>query len=132
MTIKTADPAPDDRPDPDEGLRSQVLAAFMHLCELLERPHGTAELRAAAPTEDAGLDARGLLTMRERLGLVGRLEQPTRRRLGQLPTPFLLLGRKAGEAWVVRGRTGRHLVLVEPLRRVAAAHTARSVVRIAA
>ncbi len=131
MTIKTADSAPDDLPDAEDGEPDQVLAAFMHLCELLERPHGAAELRAAAPTIDAALDARGLLTMGERLGLVGRLERLTKPRLRVLPTPFLVLGRKAGEAWVVRGRTGRHLVLVEPRRGVASAHTARSIVRMA-
>ncbi len=131
MTISTVGPNPDDGHDSEGERQHLVLLAFHHLCGLLERPHSVAELRAAGPTIDGELDVRDLLTMGERLGLRGRLERPSRRRLEQLPVPFLLLGRKPGEAWVVRGRTGRHLVLVEPKRGVAAAHTARSVVRMA-
>ncbi len=116
MTISTVGPNPDDGPDSEGEGQHLVLLAFHHLCGLLERPHSMAELRAAAPAIDGELGVRGLLTMGERLGLRGRLERPSRRRLEQLPVPFLLLGRKPGEAWVVRGRTGRHLVLVEPKR----------------
>jgi ABC-type bacteriocin/lantibiotic exporter with double-glycine peptidase domain len=131
MTISTAGLDAGDGCLRDDEEQDLVLAAFRHLCELLNCPRSVAELRVSAPVIGAALGARDLLTMGERLGLRGRLERSTRRRLEQLPVPFLLLGRRPGEAWVVRGRTGRHLVLVEPHRGVASAHTARSVVRMA-
>jgi hypothetical protein len=40
--------------------------------------------------------------------------KPRRRALAQVPTPFLLIGHRPGEGWLVRARVRDHLVLVDP------------------
>ena len=81
MTISTAGLGAGDGCLRDDEEQDLVLAAFRHLCELLSCPRSVAELRVSAPVTGAALGARDLLTMGERLGLRGRLEHPTRRRL---------------------------------------------------
>ncbi|MFL5336123.1 MAG: peptidase domain-containing ABC transporter, partial [Geminicoccaceae bacterium] len=47
------------------------------------------------------------------------------RRLAQLTTPFMILGRQPGQAWVVRARTEDQVVLVDPVSGGATACTFR-------
>src|SRR5690348_10472606 len=114
------------------GSSDPLLTALLRLIRQLERPCSEAELRAAARIPGGGADAACLMRVAERLGFAPRLEPAGRWRLRRLAPPYLLLGRKAGQVWLVRGRTGRHLVLVEPLSGGAAAFTARTAARVGA
>lgn len=120
-----ADAAP--RPGPTPAPADPMLQALLRLVRQLERPCTEAELRAAAVVPEEGADATCLVRVAERLDMAPRLERATRSRLRHLPTPFLLLGARPDQARLVRGRTGRHLVLVEPVGGEAAAHTVAAV-----
>jgi HlyB family type I secretion system ABC transporter len=115
---ESAGPAPD-----------RVLGALERLTRQLERPFAAAEIRAAVPIPRTGMDLVTLQRAADRLGFKARSEKLTRRRLRHLPTPFLLLGRKPGEAWLVRGRTSGHLVLVDPVDGNATALAPEAVLR---
>jgi len=93
---------------------TSLALAFEQLCAQLKRPFSSAEIRAAAPPTEAGLTLGGVLLAAERLGFKARQVKPRRRALAQIPTPFLLIGRRPGEGWLVRARVRDHLVLVDP------------------
>jgi HlyB family type I secretion system ABC transporter len=95
---------------PGDGLA----LAFEQLCAQLKRPFSSAEIKAAAPPTEAGLTLGGILLAAERLGFKARQVKPSRRALAQMPTPFLLIGHRPGEGWLVRARVRDHLVLVDP------------------
>src|SRR3954447_11231899 len=114
------------------GTADPLLTALLRLIRQLDRPCAEAELRAAAPIPEGGADAACLVRVAERLGFAPRLEPVKRWRLRRLATPYLLLGREPGQVWLVRGRTGKHLVLVAPLQGEAAAFTARTAARMGA
>ena len=92
-----------------------LLQGLLRLAAMLERPFDEAALRAALPVEEDLLELRHLERTVERLGFASQVLKATRSRLRRLPTPFLLVGREAGRVWVVRARTGSHVVLVEAL-----------------
>ena len=117
-TIVRSDTVPPDPPGQD-GL----LLAFVRLCRQLERPVTEAELRDAASAPAGGTDLASLGQMAERLGFAVRTVRLTAGSLGRLPTPFLLLGREPGKAWLVRARTQDQVVLVEPVHGGATAVT---------
>ncbi len=116
---QAAEAAGPPRPDP-------LLQGLLRLTRQLERPCAEAELKAAAAVPETGADPACLARLAERLGFTPRLERATKARLGRAPAPFLLLGAGQGQAWLVRARTGRHLILVDPVSGEAAAHTARA------
>jgi ABC-type bacteriocin/lantibiotic exporter with double-glycine peptidase domain len=91
-----------------------VTLAFAELCRQLERPFPIAEIRAAAPATDHKMVVGNVLLAAERLGFKARQVKPRPRALAQIPTPFLLIGRRPGEGWLVRARVRDHLVLVDP------------------
>lgn len=113
---RKAGPEPEDAP-PGDGL----LQGLEMICRLLERPFSQADIRAAAPTPPEGLTPGQLLLAAERLGFKAREVRTTARRLGKLPTPFLLLGEHPGQGWLVRRRAKDLLVVVEPVSGQAAA-----------
>ncbi len=91
--------------------------AFEQLCAELKRPFSCAEIRAAAPPTEAGLTLGGVLLAADRLGFKARQVKPKPRALAQMPTPFLVVGRRPGDGWLVRARVRDHLVLVDPATR---------------
>ena len=93
---------------------NSLALAFEQLCAQLKRPFSSAEIKAAAPPTEAGLTLGGILLAAERLGFKARQVKPRRRALAQVPTPFLLIGHRPGEGWLVRARVRDHLVLVDP------------------
>ena len=93
---------------------TSLALAFEQLCAQLKRPFSGAEIKAAAPPTEAGLTLGGVLLAAERLGFKARQVKPRRRALAQVPTPFLLIGHRPGEGWLVRARVRDHLVLVDP------------------
>ena len=80
---------------------NSLALAFEQLCAQLKRPFSSAEIRAAAPPTEAGMTLGGILLAAERLGFKARQVKPRRRALAQMPTPFLLIGRRPGEGWLV-------------------------------
>jgi ABC-type bacteriocin/lantibiotic exporter with double-glycine peptidase domain len=96
---------------------NSVALAFEQLCAQLKRPFSSAEIKAAAPPTEAGLTLGGILLAAERLGFKARQVKPRRRALAQMPTPFLVVGHRPGEGWLVRARVRDHLVLVDPTTR---------------
>ncbi|HEX2253830.1 MAG TPA: ABC transporter transmembrane domain-containing protein, partial [Thermoanaerobaculia bacterium] len=109
-----------------------LLKGFHRLCQQLGRPYAEAEIRAAAPLPDGGMDLRSLLVVAKRLGFKVHHERLRRRNLDAMPTPFLLVGRNPGEVRLARGRAGDHLVLVDPLTGQASAHPPSVVARLGA
>src|SRR5918996_5532617 len=91
--------------------------AFEQLCQQLQRPFSRAEIRAAAPPSESGLTLGGILLAGRRLGFKCRQVKARPRALAQMPTPFLIIGRRPGEGWLARARVGDHLVLVDPGQR---------------
>ena len=99
----------------------QLILAFAELCRMLDRPFAPAEIRAAAPAADGALGVGSLLLAATRLGFKARALKPRRHNLAKAPTPFLVVGRVPGDAWLATERRRDHLVLVEPgAERVAA------------
>ena len=107
-----------DRTDP-------LLQALLRLIRQLERPCAEAELRNAVALPEGGADPACLVRVAERVGLSARLEHAGRRRLESTSPPYLLFGHEPGKVWLVRARTGRHLVLVDPVEGGASAFTPR-------
>jgi ABC-type bacteriocin/lantibiotic exporter with double-glycine peptidase domain len=107
-----------DRADP-------LLQALLRLIRQLERPCAEAELRNAVAVPEGGADPACLVRVAERVGLSARLEHAGRRRLESTSPPYLLFGHEPGKVWLVRARTGRHLVLVDPVEGGASAFTPR-------
>lgn len=109
-----------------------LLAAFAHLAVLLERPVGMAEMRAAAPMPDGPADRRHLTRLAHRLGFDVAVTRPTLRRLPGLATPFLLIGKEPGEAWIAHARSADGFVLVDPLTGAAEPRDCRAIVECSA
>src|SRR3954469_22630352 len=105
------------------GTADPLLTALLRLIRQLDRPCAEAELRAAAPVPEGGADAACLGRVAERLGFAPRLEAVKRWRLRRLATPYLLLGREPGQAWLVRGGAGEQPLLGAPPQREGAAPT---------
>src|SRR5919106_3229911 len=96
-------------------MRSPLRAwAARRLRRQIERPFSATEIRAAAPPDDGGMTLGGLLLAAERLGFKSREVEASLRNLAAMPPPFLLVGRRPGEGWLVQSRTRDHLVVVEP------------------
>ena len=96
------------RPDtalPDPPSQDGLLLAFVRLCRQLERPVTETELRDAATAPSGGVDLACLGQMAERLGFAMQTVRLSPGALARLPTPFLLVGRERGQAWLVRART---------------------------
>ncbi len=120
-----AEPAARTEPAPGPERTDLLLQALLRLIRQLERPCAEAELRNAVAVPESGADPACLVRMAERVGLSARLEHAGRRRLGSTPPPYLLFGKEPGKVWLVRARTGRHLVLVDPALGGASAFTPR-------
>src|SRR4051794_5131648 len=114
-----------DTPPPDPAAPDGVLLAFVRLCRQLERPVSEAELRAAVTLPETGVDIGCLHGLAARFGFALENLRASPRRLAQLTTPFMILGRQPGQAWVVRARTEDQVVLVDPVSGGATACTFR-------
>jgi len=88
--------------------------AFEQLCRDLGRPFPAAEIRAAAPPTDQGMTLPNLRLAAERLGFKIGEVKPEPKNLAQVPTPFLIVGARPGEGWLVRERIADHLLLSDP------------------
>ncbi len=91
-----------------------LLRCFEELARRFERPYSSAEIKAAAPPTGAGMTLGCLLLAAGRLGFKAKDVKPTRRNLAQLPVPFILVGERPGEGWLVKSRVKDHLVLTDP------------------
>ncbi len=88
-----------------------LLRSFEELSRRLERPYSTAEIKAAAPPGEAGMTLGCLMLAAGRLGFKAKEVKPTQRNLAQLPVPFILIGERPGEGWLVKSRVKDHLVV---------------------
>jgi HlyB family type I secretion system ABC transporter len=78
--------------------------AFVELCRLLKRPYSSSQILAAAPPTLEGSTAGTLRLAADRLGFKTRSVKASADRLADVPTPFLLIGKTAGEGWLVTSR----------------------------
>src|SRR4051812_7159976 len=90
-----------DTTPPEPAAPDGVLLAFVRLCRQLERPVTEAELRAAVTLPDTGVDIRCLHGLATRSGFALKSLRASPGKLAQLTTPFMILGRQPGQAWVV-------------------------------
>jgi PrtD family type I secretion system ABC transporter len=116
--------------EPRVKVADAPLAGLLLLCRQLDCPIGEGEARSAAPLPEDATGIGALARVAERLGFGARALRVGRARLARLPTPFLLLGREAGKAWLVRARAGGRLVLVDALSGVVTADTPAAVARL--
>ena len=117
----------DNAPRTESLDHTPLRKALVRLLAQLDRPCTEAELQAAWPGQADERSEAALERLGERLGLKVRIERIGRSRLADLPTPCLLLGQAPEEVWLVRGRSGQRLILVDPESGEATAHTPRSV-----
>ena len=104
-----------------------ALKGMARLLALLDRPVGEAELLAAWPAVGERPEPQDLVRLAGRLGLAARLERVRgRRALLALPTPCLLFGERPEDVWLLRARTGQHLVVVDPASGASTAVTPKS------
>jgi ABC-type bacteriocin/lantibiotic exporter with double-glycine peptidase domain len=103
-----------EQPGPDMPPCDGLARAFEQLCRDLGRPFPAAEIRAAAPPTDQGMTLGNLRLAAERLGFKAREVKPHPKTLAQVPTPFLIVGGRPGEGWLVRKRIADHLVFSNP------------------
>ena len=104
-----------DTTPPEPAAPDGVLLAFLRLCRQLDRPVTEPELRAAITLPEAGADLGCLQKLAARFGFALEIVRANPSRLAKLTTPFLILGRQPGQAWVVRARTQDQVVLVDPI-----------------
>jgi ABC-type bacteriocin/lantibiotic exporter with double-glycine peptidase domain len=110
------------------GGHDPLLAAFARLTAMLGRPVGMAEMRAAAPLPEGPVDRRHLARLAHRLGFDVAFAQCSVRHLPSLSTPFLVIGRAAGEAWIARAMTSDGVVMIDAQTGSAATWDHRSLV----
>jgi ABC-type bacteriocin/lantibiotic exporter with double-glycine peptidase domain len=103
-----------EQPGPEMPPCAGLARAFEQLCRELGRPFPAAEIRAAAPPGDQGMTLPNLLLAAERLGFKTGEFKPDPKNLARMPTPFLIVGARPGEGWLVRARIADHLVLSDP------------------
>jgi len=85
--------------------------AFVQLCSLLKRPYSAAQILAAAPPTLRGSTAGTVRLAATRLGFKTRSVKASADNLARIPPPFLLVGRNAGEGWLVTSRLEDQLEL---------------------
>ena len=112
--------------DPDNLCR-----AFVQLCRRLKRPYSAAQIRAAAPPTIKGSTSGTIHLAAERLGFKIRSAKATATDLAVVPPPFLLVGRRAGEGWLVTSRIEDHLELQDPNGGGSSFHAIETVVDLA-
>lgn len=85
--------------------------AFVQLCKLLKRPYSATQILAAAPPTQRGSTAGTVRLAADRLGFKTKTVEATVDNLKEVPPPFLLIGRQAGEGWLVTARVDDQLEL---------------------
>ncbi|MGI9493262.1 MAG: ABC transporter transmembrane domain-containing protein, partial [Geminicoccaceae bacterium] len=113
------------------GSPDNLCLAFVQLCSRLKRPYSTAQIRAAAPPTVEGSTSGTVRLAAERLGFKIKSTKATATDLALVPTPFLLIGRRAGEGWLVTSRIEDHLELQDPGGEGGSFHAIETVVDLA-
>lgn len=85
--------------------------AFVELCRRLKRPYSPAQILAAAPPTLCGSTAGTLRLASTRLGFKAHSVKASADNLARISPPFLLIGRNAGEGWLVTSRLEDQLEL---------------------
>jgi HlyB family type I secretion system ABC transporter len=101
--------------------------AFAQLCRRLRRPFSADQIRAAAPAAGDHMTGGNLLLAAQRLGFRTKEVKASPRFLADVPPPFLLIGKQPGSGWLVSGRTGDHLKLVDTKTGSMSLHEIRTV-----
>ncbi len=102
--------------------KDHLCHAFVQLCKRLKRPYSAAQIRAAAPPTNEGSTSGTIRLAAGRLGFKTREIAATDAHLAEVPPPFLLVGRRAGEGWLVTSRIDDHLELQDPKSGSSALH----------
>ena len=102
--------------DTSDGMPSSMrpdnlCLAFVQLCRHLKRPYSSAQILAAAPPTLHGSTAGTVRLAADRLGFKTKCVKASIDNLAQVPPPFLLIGKKAGEGWLVKSRLEDQLEL---------------------
>ncbi|MDW8124470.1 MAG: peptidase domain-containing ABC transporter [Geminicoccaceae bacterium] len=106
---------------------SARLVGFARLLAMLDRPVVERELSAAWPAIEERAEPEELVRLATRLGMTAQLQRVRGRRgLARLPAPCLLLGAEPQAVRILRGRTGQHCVVVDPLSGETVASTPKS------
>lgn len=92
----------------------KLCLAFVQLCKRLKRPYSATQIRAAAPPTIRGSTAGTVRLAAERLGFKSKTVAVTPAHLAEVPPPFLLIGQRPGEGWLVTSRVDDHLELQDP------------------
>jgi len=87
--------------------------AFARLCRYLKRPYSPTQILAAAPPTLSGFTAGTVRLAADRLGFKTKTVTGTAGHLAEVPAPFLLIGRRPGEGWLVMSRIEDRLQLVD-------------------
>jgi len=108
-----------DSSDTAEGRTSSAPSdhlglGFIALCRLLKRPYSAAQILAAAPPTVSGSTAGTIRLAADRLGFKTRTIKASADNLAQVPPPFLVIGKHAGEGWLVKARLEDQLELLSP------------------
>ncbi len=119
-----------DQPQ-ENGSSDTLCLAFVQLCRRLKRPYSAAQIRAAAPPNVQGSTSGTVRLAAERLGFKIKSAKATAADLALVPTPFLLIGRRAGEGWLVTSRIDDHLELQDPTGEGSSFHAIETVVDLA-
>ena len=141
MTLWASKPSPEghQNPDKDTGFQRRPTStapdnlslAFVELCHRLKRPYSAAQIRAAAPPTIKGSTSGTVRLACERLGFKVRSVKARAEDLALVPPPFLLVGRRAGEGWLVLSRLEDHLELKNPDSDGSSFHSIETVVDLA-
>ncbi|MDH3659385.1 MAG: peptidase domain-containing ABC transporter [Alphaproteobacteria bacterium] len=105
-----------DQPGRPDNLGSsmrpdELCLGFMELCRRLKRPYSSAQIMAAAPPTLSGSTAGTIRLAADRLGFKTKSVKVSADNLAQVPPPFLLVGQKTGEGWLVTSRLEDQLEL---------------------
>ncbi len=105
--------------------------AFAQLCARLKRPYSKAQIRAAAPPSPKGSTSGTVHLAAERLGFNVRSIKVSKQDLAAAAPPFLLVGKRPGQGWLVTARRNDHLELQNPERGGGAYHDIETVLDLA-
>ena len=120
-----------DRGQQKGATPDNLCMAFVQLCRRLKRPYSASQIRAAAPPAVQGSTSGTVRLAAERLGFKVKAVKATSANLSLMPTPFLLIGRQAGEGWLVTSRVDDHLELQDPEGEGSSLHSFETVIDLA-
>lgn len=119
--LKTAEVVrvrPDDAPAQPAGSPNRVdtlLRCLIRLTLHYGKPVAAPDIRATVPVPDAGMHPETFTRAAIRLGYAVREVPFDVTAAGELPVPFVLIGRKGGPSTLVLSRQGDELIIFDPL-----------------